>query len=142
MLFEKYDWSYRDLVQNALQKSEEKHKQRKKKEEEEEEEKKKASHEVKFNMEVVYHDDKSKLSVSHDDNEEYVTHITINMYSPLIREEEEEDEGEDEEEDEDEDEEEGSRAGSRLSAKSAPHRWAGTSLIQCDVYYVLTYSLT
>ena len=46
------------------------HRQQKKREEEEEEEQKKANHEVKFNMEVVYHDDESKLSaVSHHEYE-------------------------------------------------------------------------
>ena len=59
-----------DLVQAALEKAEHVHRQRKKREEDEEEERKKASHEVKFNMEVVYHDDESKMSaINHDDDE-------------------------------------------------------------------------
>jgi hypothetical protein len=63
---------FADLVQAALEKSEHLHRERKRREEEEEEERKKASHEVKFNMEVVYHDDESKISAVNHDDDEYV----------------------------------------------------------------------
>lgn len=92
------------LIQTALEKSEHIHRVRKQKDEEEEEERKKASHEVKFNMEVVYHDDESKMSaVNHDEDEEA------------------EDDDADDDDDDDEDEEEEKSSKGRLSAKG-PHR--------------------